>query len=338
METFLEGKTILITGGTGFLGRAIAQRLLQYNPKAIRIFSRDEVKHYKMQEKLSDIYKGVVKHFVGDVRDSARVNKAIRGADIVIHAAALKRIDMIEYNVEEAIKTNVLGTINIINACLENNVEKAIFTSSDKACSPINSYGATKMLGERIFTESNYSKGCARTKFLCTRYGNVISSTGSVIPYFIERLRNNQPIPLTDKNMTRFIITIDQAVDEIIKAIEFGVGGEIFVPKLASLKITDLIDILKIHLGANPQIKIIGIRPGEKIDEELINKDESRRAYELNNSYIIPSRIEEYQDVSYAYLKKGKKVDFSTYNSRDYLMTKQEASAFLSRELERYKN
>lgn len=337
MKNFLKDKTVLVTGGTGFLGRAVVSRLMQHNPRSVRVLSRDEVKHYKMQEKLSDRGKEIIRNFVGDVRDADRLKKAVRGADIVIHAAALKRIDMIEYNVDEAIKTNILGTINIVNACLENNVDKAIFISTDKACSPINSYGATKMLGERIFIESNYSKGGSKTKFLCTRYGNVISSTGSVIPLFVDRIKNNQPIPLTDENMTRFVITVDRAVNEVMTAIKLGVGGEIFIPKLQSLRIIDLIEVLKELFNSNSPIKNIGIRPGEKINEELMNKDESRRSYELEEGYVVPSRIEEYQeDVFYPYLKQSNKVKFTTYNSAGFLMTREEIKAFLSEELKKY--
>src|SRR3989338_2216343 len=237
----MKGKTVLITGGTGYLGKHIVKRLLTQDIHAIRVFSRDEVKHHVMQELFGQSSK--LRHLIGDVRDYERLRKATRGCDIVIHAAALKRLDLMEYNVEESIKTNILGTLNVVNACLENNVEKAIFISTDKACAPVNTYGACKFVSERIFTESNYSKGTSRTKFICVRYGNVLESTGSVIPFFESKIKNHEEIPLTDAAMTRFIITGEQAVDLIFNAIDMGRGGEIFVPKLPALRITDLIEL-----------------------------------------------------------------------------------------------
>ena len=181
MKHILKNKTILITGGTGFLGRSLIREILKYKPKSIRIFSRDEFKHQKVHEEFGFRFSGgILRHLIGDVRDYERLNRAMKGCDIIIHAAALKRIDMLEYNVQEAIKTNVFGTLNVVRAALENNVEKAIFISTDKSCSPINTYGACKFVGERIFTESNYNKGFARTLFICVRYGNVINST----PFF----------------------------------------------------------------------------------------------------------------------------------------------------------
>ena len=181
-----ENKVILITGGTGFLGRALVQEILKYNPQSIRLFSRDEVKHHNVQEMFN--YHPKLRNLIGDVRDYDRLKKAMVGADIVIHAAALKRLDILEYNVEEAIKTNIIGSLNVANACLENNVEKAIMVSTDKACAPVNTYGACKFVSERIFTEFNFSKGKKRTIFSCVRYGNVLESTGSVIPFFESKI------------------------------------------------------------------------------------------------------------------------------------------------------
>jgi len=189
MQKYFKNKTILITGGTGFIGQALIKEILKFNPNSIRVFSRDELKHHKLNQKFGfDYSKGILRHFIGDVRDYERLKRAMRGCDLVIHAAALKRIDMIEYNVEESIKTNILGTMNVVKAALENNVEKVINISTDKACSPINTYGSCKFVGERIMTESNFSKGKAKTVFSCVRYGNVINSTGSVIPFFLEAL------------------------------------------------------------------------------------------------------------------------------------------------------
>ena len=325
-KNFLKNKTILITGGTGFLGRALIREFLKHNPHSIRVFSRDEVKHHKIQEMFN--YNSKVLNFIGDVRDYSRLTKAMRGADIVIHAAALKRIDMIEYNVEEAVKTNVMSSLNVIRACLENNVEKAVFISTDKACSPINTYGACKFVSERIFTESNYNKGNARTIFTVVRYGNVLESTGSVIPFFVDKIRNCEAIPLTDEKMTRFIITETQAVNLILKALEFGIGGEIFIPRLPAMQITDLIEILKEKLNKECKIKKIGIRPGEKIHELLINESEIPRTYQFKDFYVINSCIiHQYQKIKKPiYIIKGKKLNESLikeYSSKDALISKE---------------
>ncbi|MCK4550591.1 MAG: SDR family NAD(P)-dependent oxidoreductase [Candidatus Aenigmarchaeota archaeon] len=322
-----EGKTILITGGTGFLGRALTKKILEYKPHSIRIYSRDEVKHHKMQEMMPDKH---LRHLIGDVRDYSRLERAMKGVDIVIHAAALKRIDMLEYNVQESIKTNIEGTINVVNACLRNNVEKAVFISTDKACSPINSYGACKFLGERIFVESNYNKGNARTAFVAARYGNVLASTGSIIPFFIEKITNKEKLTLTDNRMTRFFLSVERAVDEVINALQYGVGGEIFIPKLKSLKITDLLEVLQEIYGPTG-IETIGIRPGEKIDEYLINEDEITRTYDFKESYIILSQIAKYQNVNYSYLKNKKRPAIKIYSSGDKnnLLTKKEIPKIL---------
>jgi len=324
----LEGKTILITGGTGFLGQALTEEILKQNPKSIRIFSRDEVKHYKFQEKFQHNKK--IRNFLGDVRDYQRLLKATRGADIVIHAAALKRLDLLEYNVDESIKTNILGTLNVVNACLENNVQKAIMISTDKACSPVNTYGACKFVSERIFGESNYSKGDIRTIFTTVRYGNVLESTGSVIPFFSEKIINGDYIPLTDQRMTRFIISPRQAVDLVFSAIQYGVGGEIFVPKLPSFKITDLIEILKEKYHKENKVKIIGIRPGEKIHELMINSSEVPRTYDFGNLYVIGSSIQGFDDKTNAkYVEKGKLLDekiMKEYSSENSLISKKEVS------------
>lgn len=322
----LKNKTILITGGTGFLGIALTKELLKYNPQSVRLFSRDEVKHYQCQELFG--YDPRLRNFIGDVRDYPRLLKATRQADIVIHAAALKRIDLLEYNVEEAIRTNIIGTLNVVNACLANRVEKAVFVSTDKACSPVNTYGACKFVGERIFTESNYSKGDIRTIFTSVRYGNVLESTGSVIPLFESKIKNKEKIPLTDSRMTRFIITPKQSVELIFDAIRYCQGGEVFVPRLSSFKIVDLIEILKEKYKAKNKIEIIGIRPGEKIHELLINESEIPRTIRFKNLYIIRSWIEEYtNNRKPPYLKERRrlrKLTVKEYSSKDQLVSKKE--------------
>jgi len=321
-----KNKIVLITGGTGYLGQALTEEILKQQPKSIRIFSRDEVKHYKFQEKFHNNKK--LRNFIGDVRDYERLLKATRQVDIVIHAAALKRLDLLEYNVEESIKTNILGTLNVVNACLQNGVEKAVMVSSDKACSPVNTYGASKFVSERIFSESNYNKGDLKTIFTTVRYGNVLESTGSVIPFFGEKIKNGDSIPLTDTSMTRFIISPKEAVKLIFDAIKYGVGGEIFVPKLPSFKITDLIEILKEKYHKNNKVKIIGIRPGEKIHELMINDSEIPRTYDFRNRYVIGSSIQGFQKTKKPeYVNKGKllsKKNVQEYSSEFALISKQE--------------
>lgn len=323
-----KNKTVLITGGTGYLGQTLTEEILKQHPKSIRIFSRDEVKHYKFQEKFSHNKK--IRNFLGDVRDYERLLKATRQVDIVIHAAALKRLDLLEYNVDESIKTNILGTLNVVNACLKNKIKKAVMISTDKACSPVNTYGACKFVSERIFSESNYSRGDLKTIFTTVRYGNVLESTGSVIPFFSEKIENGDAIPLTDPRMTRFIISPKQAVELVFNAIKYGVGGEIFIPKLPSFKITDLIAILKETNKKNNKIKIIGIRPGEKLHELMINNSEIPRTYSFKNLFVIGSSIQGlYGKKIPKYVKNGKLLNENTmkeYSSENALISKEEVS------------
>jgi FlaA1/EpsC-like NDP-sugar epimerase len=324
INEILKGKTILITGGTGYLGQALIAEILKYDPQSIRVFSRDEVKHHKLQEKF--LHNEKIRNFIGDVRDYQRLLRAMRKADIVIHAAALKRLDLLEYNVEESIKTNILGTLNVVNACLENNVEKAIMVSTDKACAPVNTYGACKFVSERIFSETNYSKGDVKTVFTTVRYGNVLESTGSVIPFFSDKINNGDDIPLTDPRMTRFIISPKQAVELIFDAIKYGLGGEIFVPKLPSFKITDLIEILKEKYRKKNRVKTIGIRPGEKIHELMINSSEIPRTYDFENLYVIDSCIEDNRIKKPEYARRGKLINESKmteYSSMDAVVSKE---------------
>jgi UDP-N-acetylglucosamine 4,6-dehydratase/5-epimerase len=296
MKDLFKDKVILITGGTGFLGRALTREILKYQPKAVRIFSRDEMKHHLFQEEFGDDPR--IRNFIGDVRDYARVHKAVRGCDIVIHAAALKRLDLLEYNVDESIKTNIIGTLNVVEACLDNDVGKVIYISTDKACMPVNSYGACKFVGERIFIESNYSKGDRRTAFVVVRYGNVLESTGSVIPFFTTKIRNGDDIPLTDPRMTRFIISPQQAVELVFKAARYGVGGEVFVPMLPAFKVTDLIDILREKHGGKNKVRTVGVRPGEKIHELMINSCEVPRTYRYKDLYVITSHLQDGRGLS----------------------------------------
>lgn len=294
MKEIFKDKVVLITGGTGFLGRSLTKEILKHDPRSIRIFSRDEFKHHKFQEEFSE-HKAKIRSLIGNVRDYERLRKAMQGVDIVIHAAALKRLDILEYNVQESIKTNVIGTVNVVNACLDEEVERALFVSTDKACSPVNTYGACKFVGERIFTESNFNKGARKTIFTVVRYGNVLESTGSVIPFFTSKIKAGEKIPLTDPRMTRFIISPEQAVQLVFNALKYSIGGEVFVPQLPAFKVTDLIDILKRKHSANNAIENIGLRPGEKIHELMINAAEIPRTYSFDNMYVITSQIQKYQ-------------------------------------------
>ncbi len=295
METsfneLFENKTVLITGGTGFLGQHLIKSILPFNPHSIRVFSRDEVKHHLLLKQFQGTNK--LRPLIGDVRDYQRLKKACEEAHIVIHAAALKRLDLIEYNVDECIKTNVMGTMNVVQSCLECNVEKAVFVSSDKACSPANTYGASKFMGERIFTESNHSKGAKKTLFTSVRYGNVLESTGSVIPFFQGQIKAHHHIPLTDSRMTRFIIHKTQAAKLIFDALKYAIGGEIFVPHLPSFKIVDIIEALQEGSQDKCPIDIVGLRPGEKIHEILINHTEIPRTCRFKDLYVIAPCLEQ---------------------------------------------
>ena len=319
-----KGKTILITGGTGFLGQSLIKYFLTQKVHSIRIFSRDEVKHYRVQQKFEDNQK--LRFLIGDVRDYERVKKAMQNVDIVIHAAALKRIDMMEYNVEEVIKTDIQGSLNVARAALECNVKKAILVSTDKACHPITTYGACKFVAERIFTEMNYNKGSAKTIFTTVRYGNVLNSTGSVIPFFKSRIKSGKTIPLTDPNMTRFIITDEEAVQLIVEAIQYGVGGEVFIPQLPAFKINDLIEIMKEKYNSKVKIQVIGIRVNEKYHELMINKSEMSHVYKYRNVFVIRSPlIDKYQPKASRpiYVSDGIKVNdnvFEEYCSKDVVV------------------
>ena len=284
-----ENKTILITGGTGSLGQALTKRLLEYNVKAVRIFSRNESKQIEMESNIKD---DRIRFFLGDVRDLQRLTRATEDVDLVFHAAALKHVPKIEYNPFEAIKTNVVGSQNVIDACLANDVEKVICVGTDKAVSPLNTYGATKLLMEKLFVAaSNYlNPEKHRTVFLAVRYGNVLGSSGSVIPKFIEQIKANKPVTITDPKMTRFSITMNEALDFIFNATKIGKGSEVFVPKLRAYNIVDVKNALT-ELLSDTGEKIVGIRTGEKLHETLINEDEIRYSWEFKNMYMIANPL-----------------------------------------------
>ena len=280
-----KGKKILITGGTGSLGKSLTERLLTLDVDTIRIFSRNENKQITMASKFRDKR---LRFFIGDIRDYDRLTRALEDIDIVFHTAALKHVPVVEYNPFEAVKTNIIGSQNVIDACLHENVDKAICIGTDKAVSPLNTYGATKLLMEKLFiTANNYlNKKRHKTKFIALRYGNVLGSSGSVVPKFIEQIHKKEKITITDPKMTRFSITMDEALDFILESTMIGKGSEIFVPKLRSYSITELKQALSELLGDTDQV-ITGIRTGEKIHEILINNDEIRYTWELDDKYVI---------------------------------------------------
>jgi len=300
-----EGKKILITGGTGSLGQALTKRLLENDVDTVRIFSRNEDKQVTMR---SEILDERLRFFIGDIRDFDRLTRALEDIDIVFHAAALKHVPVVEYNPFEAIKTNVIGSQNVINACLHENVETAVAVGTDKAVSPLNTYGATKLLMEKLFvTAQNYlNPNRHKTKFIALRYGNVLGSSGSVVPKFIKQIKAKEKITITDSNMTRFSITMNEALDFILKSTQMGKGSEIFVPKLKAYSITSVADALKELLGDFGE-ENISVRQGEKIHESLINIDEMRSTIEDESTYTIlnPSHInDENIKKNYSNMKK----------------------------------
>lgn len=285
----LNDKTILITGGTGSLGKAITKYLLTNFPdvKKIIIYSRDEQKQFVMAQEYNEKEYPQLRFFIGDVRDYERLERAFHGVDYVIHAAAMKHVHIAEYNPDECVKTNVGGAENVIKAALSTNVKSVVALSTDKACAPINLYGATKLTSDKLFVAANNIKGTKDIKFSVVRYGNVMGSNGSVIPFFIKKKRTEGVLPITVEKMTRFNITLDGGVEMVIHAIENAWGGEIFVPKIPSYRITDVAEAI----GPECEKVVIGIRPGEKIHEEMISSSDSFFTYDLGKYYtIIPQK------------------------------------------------
>ncbi len=278
---FLKGKSVLITGGTGSFGRHFIRRLLGTETAKIIVFSRDELKQSEMQAQIADP-KGLMRYFIGDIRDRHRVSRAFHGVDYVIHAAALKQVPTLEYNPFEAVLTNIIGGQNIIDAAIDQGVERVVALSTDKAVNPVNLYGATKLCLEKLFVAGNNYAGGKKTRFGVVRYGNVMGSRGSVIPLFLEK-RATGVLPITDERMTRFWITLDQGVDTVLFALHSMHGGEVFVPKIPSMRITDLAQAI----APDCKLKINGIRPGEKLHEVLMTEDEADRALDTKDYYVI---------------------------------------------------
>tara|TARA_B110000027_G_scaffold24695_1_gene26920 strand:+ start:3189 stop:4166 length:978 start_codon:yes stop_codon:yes gene_type:complete len=308
----LNNKTILITGATGSFGQKFVSKILNKykSVKKVIVFSRDEYKQLLMQEKFEKSNYKKLRFFLGDIRDVNRLKQAFEGVDIIVHAAALKQVPAAEYNPIEFIKTNIIGAQNIIEAAIEKNVSKVLSLSTDKAVAPINLYGATKLCADKLFLAANNIKGDKKITFSILRYGNVMMSRGSVIPIFL-KIKNNI-FPVTDKKMTRFSITLDQSVEMAIKALEYSMGGEIFIPKLKSYKIVDLVKAI----SGSGKIKDIGIRQGEKIYEELISKGETSDIFSYKDFYIISSQTK--INLKGDYKKIEKNFSYNSNNSGFY--------------------
>ena len=292
----LDGKVILVTGGTGSFGRRFIETVLdRYSPRKLIVYSRDELKQSEMQLDLADRFGpkklAAMRFFLGDVRDRERLTLALRGVDVVIHAAALKQVPAAEYNPSECIHTNVLGAENVVWACLTSRVKQVVALSTDKACNPINLYGATKLASDKTFVAANNLSGDIGTRFSVVRYGNVVGSRGSVIPFF-QRLiqRGAGELPITDPRMTRFLITLGEGVEFVLSSLDTMHGGEIFVPKIPSMKITDIAETL----APGMETKVVGIRPGEKLHEMMISADDARNTVDLGDRYAIEPAFVEY--------------------------------------------
>lgn len=294
--SLFEGKKVLITGGTGSLGKALTKKILETDVDTIRIFSRDELKQVEMEADFND---DRLRFLIGDVRDKERIFRALEDIDIVLHTAALKHVPVAEYNPFEAVKTNVYGTQNVIDTCIDKNIKAAIAIGTDKAVSPLNTYGATKLLMERLFIAANYYKGRHRKdlKFLCVRYGNVLGSRGSILPIILKQIQMKKKITITDPSMTRFNITMNQALNLVFRALENGVGGQVFIPKLKAYKVGDMKDAILDLLDSKNETEMISIRPGEKSHEILINRDELRKTFETKEDYVIYEKQIQNQEV-----------------------------------------
>lgn len=275
----MKNKNILVTGGTGSFGKKFIRKVLEYDINKVIVFSRDELKQYEMKQEFKDER---LRFFIGDVRDKDRLYRAFDGVDIVVHAAAMKHVEACEYNPFEAVKTNINGAQNIIEAAIDRGVEKVIALSTDKACSPINLYGATKLASDKLFVAANSYVGDKNTRFAVVRYGNVVGSRGSVVPFF-QKVKENGVIPITDERMTRFWITLDQGVQFVIDGLSRMNGGEIFVPKIPSMKVTDLAKAI----APECKTEVVGIRAGEKLHEAMITEDDARRTVEFKDYYVI---------------------------------------------------
>jgi len=288
-SSVIAGKRILITGGTGSVGAELARWVLHARPRVVRIFSRDEGKQFAMHKSLE--HEESVRFLIGDVRDKDRLYRAFEDIDIVFHLAAMKHVGSCEYNPFEAVKTNVLGTENVIECALERGVEKVVFTSSDKAVNPANAMGASKLMAEKLITAAHYHRGAHRTIFCAVRFGNVLGSSGSVVPTFMRRLEQSLPLVITEPEMTRFFISAGEAVQLILQATTIAQGGEIFCRLMPVIRLVDLASVLAEALGVKARYEVIGRRAGEKMHEELYTQEEARRTYIVSDLFIITPQL-----------------------------------------------
>ena len=280
--SILDGSAILVTGGTGSFGKAfIAELLERHNPRRVVIFSRDELKQYEVRQKFADDPR--LRWFIGDIRDQHRLARAMHGVDYVVHAAALKQVDTAEYNPFEYVQTNVVGSQNVVEAAIDTGVKKVVALSTDKASSPLNLYGATKLAADKLFQSANHYAAGYETRFSVVRYGNVMGSRGSVIPFFKKLAAEGKPLPVTDRRMTRFWITLPQAVQFVIDSFDLMQGGELYVPRIPSMRIMDLVEAV----APGSETYEIGIRPGEKLHEEMISLDDARRTLRIGDRYVV---------------------------------------------------
>lgn len=336
MDATFKGKKVLVTGGAGSIGRATVKALLQLDVDVVRILDIDETKEFELEEELKDFKN--VRFLLGDLRDKDRLARAVEDIDIIIHTAALKHVAACEYNPFEAIKTNVLGTQNLIDVAIDEEVDKVIFTSSDKATNPSNTMGATKLLAEKLMVAGNYYKGPRRSKFSCVRFGNVLGSRGSLIPLVKEQIKNGKKVTLTSREMTRYILTQKQAIDLILKSLSIMLGGEVFVLKMPVVTTIDLIEVLIENLGPrygrkNIEIEEVGIKPGEKSYEELITEEEATRTLETEDAYIILPQIKRVLDIDYSKYYSGAPPKHIIRTSRDAVpLSKNEIKALLLKE------
>lgn len=337
LKNFYEGKTILVTGGVGSIGSEIVRNVLEYNPKAVRVLDINETGLFDLEQELQS---KKIRLFVGDVKDKERLRRAIEGVDIVFHAAALKHVPLCEYNPFEAVKTNVYGTQNLIDVAMDEEIEKFITISTDKAVNPINVMGATKLLAERLTVSANFYKGDRKTAFSCVRFGNVFDTRGSVIPLFRKQIKNGGPLTITNSNMTRFMMSISKAVELVLKAAEMAEGGGIFIFKMPALRIGDLAEAMIQELAPECgyvhneiEIKNIGKRLGEKLYEELMTEEEAENAYEDEEMFIVlPQTSGITGELSYNLsnnFKKSEKKEYSSKNTK--LLTMEEVRAIIKK-------
>ena len=336
LKDFYKDKTILVTGGVGSIGSEIVRSILEYNPEAVRVLDSNETGLFDLEQELQS---EKIRLFIGDVKDKERLKRAIENVDIVFHAAALKHVPLCEYNPFEAVKTNVIGTQNLIDVAIDEEVKKFIIISTDKAVNPVNVMGATKLLAERLTVSANFYKGWKKTTFSCVRFGNVLDTRGSVIPLFRKQINNGGPLTITNPNMTRFMMSIPKAVELVLKSAEMAKGGEIFIFKMPALRIGDLaetmIEELAPEYGHNPneiEIKAIGRRAGEKIYEELMTEDEATDAYEDKEMFVVlPQTLEIMSRLSYKLQDNFKKAQNREYSSKGVkLLAKEEIRSLLN--------